>query len=82
MAGGQDYYPARSLAFKFQISLLDYLQWEGGYLSRASLMASRFPKVQLAEIALAPIGKTVVSKEVAAAARKLNAEAYVAQRRG
>jgi uncharacterized membrane protein YccF (DUF307 family) len=38
--------------------------------------------LKLAGIALAPIGKTIVSKEVAAAARKLNAEAYVAQRRG
>jgi uncharacterized membrane protein YccF (DUF307 family) len=34
--------------------------------------------LKLAEIALAPIGKTVVSKEVAAAMRKSNAEAAVA----
>lgn len=33
--------------------------------------------LKLAEIALAPIGKTVVSKEVAAAMRKANAEATV-----
>jgi uncharacterized membrane protein YccF (DUF307 family) len=34
--------------------------------------------LKLAGIALAPIGKTIVSKEVAAAARKANAEAAVA----
>ncbi len=34
--------------------------------------------LKLANIALAPIGKTVVMKEVAAAARKANAEAAVA----
>ena len=34
--------------------------------------------LKLAEIALAPIGKIVVTKEVAAAARKRNAEAVVA----
>ena len=34
--------------------------------------------LKLAGIALAPIGKTIVSKEVAAAARKHDAEAYVA----
>ena len=34
--------------------------------------------LKLAGIALAPIGKTIVSKEVAAAARKRDAEAYVA----
>ena len=38
--------------------------------------------LKLAGIALAPIGKTIVSKEVAAAARKQDAEAYVAKRRG
>ena len=38
--------------------------------------------LKLAGIALAPIGKTIVSKEVAAAARKHEAEAYVAKRRG
>jgi len=38
--------------------------------------------LKLAGIALAPIGKTIVSKEVAAAARKHDAEAYVAKRRG
>ena len=37
--------------------------------------------LKLAGIALAPIGKTIVSKEVAAAARKHDAEAYVAKRR-
>jgi uncharacterized membrane protein YccF (DUF307 family) len=34
--------------------------------------------LKLAGIALAPIGKTIVTKEVAAAARKTNAEAAVA----
>ena len=34
--------------------------------------------LKLAGIALAPIGKTIVTKEVAAAARKANAEALVA----
>ena len=34
--------------------------------------------LKLAEIALAPIGKIIVTKEVAAAARKRNAEAVVA----
>ena len=34
--------------------------------------------LKLAGIALAPIGKTIVSKEVAAAARKHQAEAYLA----
>ena len=34
--------------------------------------------LKLAGIALAPIGKTIVTKEVAAAARKANAEAAVA----
>ena len=34
--------------------------------------------LKLAGIAIAPIGKTIVSKEVAAAARKANAEATVA----
>ncbi len=34
--------------------------------------------LKLAGIALAPIGKTIVTKEVAAAARKANAEATVA----
>ena len=38
--------------------------------------------LKLAGIALAPIGKTIVSKEVAAAARKTNAEATVATLRG
>ena len=38
--------------------------------------------LKLAGIALAPIGKTIASKEVAAAARKHEAEAYVAKRRG
>ena len=38
--------------------------------------------LKLAGIALAPIGKTIVAKEVAAAARKHEAEAYVAKRRG
>jgi uncharacterized membrane protein YccF (DUF307 family) len=38
--------------------------------------------LKLAGIALAPIGKTIVSKEVAAAARKANAEATVATLRG
>ena len=38
--------------------------------------------LKLAGIALAPIGKTIVSKEVAAAARKHEAEAFVAKRRG
>ena len=38
--------------------------------------------LKLAGIALAPIGKTIVSKEVVAAARKHDAEAYVAKRRG
>ena len=38
--------------------------------------------LKLAGIALAPIGKTIVSKEVAAAARKTNAEATVATSRG
>ena len=38
--------------------------------------------LKLAGIALAPIGKTVVSKEVAAAAKKANAEATVARIRG
>ena len=37
--------------------------------------------LKLAGIALAPIGKTIVSKEVAAAARQHDAEAYVAKRR-
>ena len=37
--------------------------------------------LKLAGIALAPIGKTIVSKEVAAAARKHNAEAAVAKLR-
>lgn len=35
----------------------------------------------LAGIALAPIGKTIVSKEVAAAVRRENAEEVVAQHR-
>lgn len=38
--------------------------------------------LKLAGIALAPIGKTIVTKEVAAAARKANAEATVAAARG
>jgi uncharacterized membrane protein YccF (DUF307 family) len=38
--------------------------------------------LKLAGIALAPIGKTIVSKEVAAAARKHDAEATVAKLRG
>ncbi len=38
--------------------------------------------LKLAGIALAPIGKTIVSKEVAAAARQQDAQAYVAKRRG
>lgn len=38
--------------------------------------------LKLAGIALAPIGKTVVTKEVAAAAKKMNAEGTVAQLRG
>ena len=38
--------------------------------------------LKLAGIALAPIGKTIVSSEVAAAARKANAEASVATMRG
>ncbi len=38
--------------------------------------------LKLAGIALAPIGKTIVSSEVAAAARKANAEAAVATMRG
>ncbi len=33
--------------------------------------------MKLAGVALAPIGKTIVTKEVAAAARKANAEARV-----
>lgn len=37
--------------------------------------------LKLAGLALSPIGKTVVSKEVAAATRKLNAEASVASLR-
>ena len=37
--------------------------------------------LKLAGIALAPIGKTIVTKEVAAAARKANAEATVADLR-
>lgn len=37
--------------------------------------------LKLAGIALAPIGKTIVSKEMAAAARKANAEIAVATRR-
>ena len=38
--------------------------------------------LKLAGIALAPIGKTIVSKEVAAAARAHDAKAYVAKRQG
>ena len=38
--------------------------------------------LKLAGIALAPVGKTVVSKEVAAAAREANARAQVARLRG
>lgn len=38
--------------------------------------------LKLAGIALAPIGKTIVRKEVAAAARKANAEATVGSLRG
>ncbi len=38
--------------------------------------------LKLAGIALAPIGKTIVDKEVAAAARKHNAEASVSAMRG
>lgn len=38
--------------------------------------------LKLAGIALAPIGKTIVSTEVAVAARKANAEASVASMRG
>ncbi|MCL2310682.1 MAG: YccF domain-containing protein [Proteobacteria bacterium] len=38
--------------------------------------------LKLAGIALAPIGKTIVTKEVAAAARKANAEAVAAALRG
>ena len=38
--------------------------------------------LKLAGIALAPIGKTIVSKEVAAAARQQDAQADVAKRRG
>lgn len=38
--------------------------------------------LKLAGIALAPIGKTVVTKEAAAAAKKMNAEGTVAQLRG
>lgn len=38
--------------------------------------------LKLAGIALAPIGKTIVAKEVAAAARKQDAEASVAKLRG
>ena len=37
--------------------------------------------LKIAAIALAPIGKTVVSHEVAAAARSANAQAFVAARR-
>ncbi|MEW6516259.1 MAG: YccF domain-containing protein [candidate division FCPU426 bacterium] len=40
-----------------------------------------FPHLKLAGLALAPIGQTIVSKEVAAAARKANAEAAVADLR-
>lgn len=38
--------------------------------------------LKLAGIALAPIGKTIVSKEVAAASRKKNADATVSKLRG
>jgi uncharacterized membrane protein YccF (DUF307 family) len=38
--------------------------------------------LKLAGIALAPIGKTIVTKEVASAARRANAERYVAHLRG
>ena len=38
--------------------------------------------LKLAGIALAPVGKTIVAKEVAAAARKQDAEASVAKLRG
>ena len=38
--------------------------------------------LKLAGIALAPIGKTIVSKEVAAAARQHHADAYVEKLRG
>ena len=38
--------------------------------------------IKLAGIALAPIGKTIVSKEVAAAARQHHADAYVEKLRG
>ncbi len=37
--------------------------------------------LKLAGIALAPVGKTIVSKEVAAAAREANARAHVSQMR-
>jgi uncharacterized membrane protein YccF (DUF307 family) len=38
--------------------------------------------LKLAGIALAPVGKTIVSKEVAAAAREANARAQVGRMRG
>ena len=38
--------------------------------------------LKLAGIALAPVGKTIVSKEVAAAAREANARAHVTRMRG
>ena len=38
--------------------------------------------LKLAGIALAPVGKTIVSKEVAAAAREANARAHVSRMRG
>ena len=38
--------------------------------------------IKLAGIALAPIGKTIVSKELAAAARQQHADAYVEKLRG
>ena len=38
--------------------------------------------LKLAGIALAPIGKTIVTKEVAAAARRANAEAAITMSRG
>ena len=38
--------------------------------------------LKLAGIALAPVGKTIVSKEVAAAAREANARAQVSRMRG
>lgn len=54
--------------------------WLAGLVAFITIIGIPFAiqHLKLAGIALAPIGKAIVSKEVAAAARKHDAEAYVA----